>query len=144
VLNGMAIVSLLELLAAPIADYRSGLEPDPSHPLLVRNSGATGFAGCWSVRLHRGGYHVNHIHPQGWLSSAYYVHAPADVDDLEAQNGWIKFGEPYFPAQGAFPGRIIQPRSGRLVLFPSYMWHGTTPITTDEPRVTVAFDVIAN
>jgi hypothetical protein len=28
------------------------------------------------------------------------------------------------------------------VLFPSYMWHGTTPFTTDETRMTVAFDLV--
>jgi ectoine hydroxylase-related dioxygenase (phytanoyl-CoA dioxygenase family) len=70
------------------------------------------------------------------------VHTPADVADVEAKSGWIKFGEPRFPVPGALPERIIQPQPGRLVLFPSYMWHGTTPITTDEPRVTVAFDVV--
>jgi Flp pilus assembly protein TadD len=136
------IQGFLKALAAPIADYRAQVGHDPAHPLEARNAGEAGFAGCWSVRLRRGGFHVNHIHPQGWLSSAYYVHTPADVADTEAKSGWIKFGEPRFPVPGALPERIIQPRPGRLVLFPSYMWHGTTPITTDEPRVTVAFDVI--
>jgi hypothetical protein len=28
-----------------------------------------------------------------------------------------------------------------LVLFPSYMWHGTTAIQGDDPRLTIAFDV---
>ena len=32
--------------------------------------------------------------------------------------------------------------AGRLVLFPSYMWHGTTPITGDAPRLTIAFDAV--
>jgi hypothetical protein len=27
-------------------------------------------------------------------------------------------------------------------LFPSYMWHGTIPFRSDEPRMTVAFDVV--
>lgn len=136
------IQAFLRALAAPIADYRAQVGRDPGHPLGARNAGDARFAGCWSVRLRRGGFHVNHIHPVGWLSSAYYVHTPADVADVEAQSGWIKFGEPRFPVPGALPERIIQPRPGRLVLFPSYMWHGTTPITTDEPRVTVAFDVV--
>ena len=42
--------------------------------------------------------------------------------------------------QGAVPEHFIQPRAGRLVLFPSYLWHGTTPIHGSEPRMTVAFD----
>ena len=36
----------------------------------------------------------------------------------------------------------IQVRVGRLVLFPSYMWHGTVPFEADQPRMTVAFDVV--
>ncbi|HYD23379.1 MAG TPA: putative 2OG-Fe(II) oxygenase [Croceibacterium sp.] len=36
--------------------------------------------------------------------------------------------------------RTIEPRPGRLVLFPSAMWHGTRPFPAGE-RLTVAFDV---
>jgi tetratricopeptide (TPR) repeat protein len=136
------IRAFLELLREPIADMRGRLDPVPDHPLLGRNQGESVLVGCWSVRLRRGGYHVNHVHPEGWLSSAYYVYTPADVTDRDAQSGWLKFGEPRFPVPGAPPARMIQPEAGKLVLFPSYMWHGTTPITTDEPRVTIAFDVI--
>lgn len=137
-----AIRAFLEALADPIADYRSRIGQDPSHPLEARNVGKTEFAGCWSVRLRRGGFHVNHIHPQGWLSSAYYVYTPADAAAADQKCGWIKFGEPRFPVPGVLPERILRPHPGRLVLFPSYLWHGTTPITTDEPRVTIAFDVV--
>ena len=27
-------------------------------------------AGIWSVRLRPGGFHIDHVHPEGWLSSA--------------------------------------------------------------------------
>lgn len=30
-----------------------------------RNRGEVRLVGCWSVRLRRGGYHVNQIHPEG-------------------------------------------------------------------------------
>ena len=36
--------------------------------------------------------------------------------------------------------RYVEPRPGRLVLFPSWMWHGTVPFGAGE-RLTVAFDV---
>ena len=29
-----------------------------------------------------------------------------------------------------------------LVLFPSYMWHGTIPFSGDQPRLTVALDIV--
>ena len=136
------IRAFLQALAAPIAAYRESIGRDAAHPLLSRNAGDPRFVGCWSVRLRRGGYHVNHTHPAGWISSAYYVEVPPEVADEEARSGWIKFGEPGLPVAGALPERFVQPRPGRLVMFPSYMWHGTTPITGDDPRMTIAFDVV--
>ena len=38
------------------------------------------------------------------------------------------------------PFRTIEPKPGRLALFPSTMWHGTYPFDAGE-RLTVAFDV---
>jgi uncharacterized protein (TIGR02466 family) len=94
------------------------------------------------VELRRDGFHVNHIHPAGWLSSAYYVAVPQEIDDPKVKSGWIKFGEPRSPVPGVQAEHFVQPRAGRLVLFPSYMWHGTNAIRGDEPRVTVAFDAV--
>jgi tetratricopeptide (TPR) repeat protein len=136
------IREFLGLLSAPIAEYRSRLPQSGQHPLLSRNQGEARLSGCWSIRLHRGGYHLNHVHPSGWLSSACYVHAPADTQDTVARSGWIKFGEPRYPTPGVQAERMFQPRAGMLILFPSYMWHGTMPITTDEPRVTIGADVL--
>jgi uncharacterized protein (TIGR02466 family) len=99
------------------------------------------FTGAWSVRLRRGGFHVNHYHPQGMLSSAYYVEVPEETDDQSLKSGWLKFGEPRHPGPGLTPEHFVQPRPGRLVLFPSYLWHGTNPIQGDQPRVCIAFDM---
>ena len=66
----------------------------------------------------------------------------ADVYSDE-NGGGLKFGEPDIDlgADGE-ARRKIQPSTGRLVLFPSYMWHGTVPFESDEPRMTVSFDVV--
>ena len=29
-----------------------------------------------------------------------------------------------------------------MVLFPSYLWHGTTPVRSDGRRLTIAFDAV--
>lgn len=136
------IRSFLRAIREPLAEYRKDIGFDPDHPLRSRNNGDSELTGCWSVRLRRGGYHVNHVHSEGWISSAYYVELPPEVSDEAVKSGWIKFGEPRFEVPGAEPEKLVQPSIGRLVLFPSYMWHGTTPITGDDPRMTIAFDVI--
>lgn len=138
------IQAFIGTLDAPISEYRALIGFDPDHPYLKRNRGQTELVGCWSVRLKRGGYHVNHIHPEGWISSAYYVQVPAEVEDTELKSGWIKFGEPRMPTPGTPYAHIVQPRAGRLVLFPSYMWHGTNPIHGKEPRMTIAFDAVTS
>jgi hypothetical protein len=83
------------------------------------------------------------VHPKGWISSAYYVALPEAVADKNGQQGWIKFGEPSFDAHLNDPiRRVVQPRTGALVLFPSYMWHGTVPFRSEKARTTIAFDVV--
>ncbi len=137
-----AIRGALAAFLEPIADYRAKLGRADDHPLSVRNRGEAHFTGCWSVRLKAQGFHVNHLHPEGWLSSAYYVSVPDETADTAKQSGWLKFGEPAQPVPGAGPARTIRPKPGRLVLFPSYLWHGTRAIHGDEPRLTMAFDVV--
>ena len=137
-----AIKALLTAFQDPIEEYRAALGTATDHPLSARNRGAVSLHGCWSVELRRDGFHVNHIHPEGWLSSAYYVSVPAEADDIHARSGWIKFGEPRMPVPGIEAEHFVQPRAGRLVLFPSYMWHGTNTIRGDEPRLSVAFDAV--
>jgi len=126
-----------------VGRYIAGLTPDQKHPFLSRKSLDFGYAGSWSSRLRDCGFHVNHIHPAGWISSCYYVAVPKAVEDEQARQGWIKFGEPIFDvALKNAVRRAIQPRAGRLVLFPSYMWHGTVPFHDAQSRTTIAFDVV--
>jgi hypothetical protein len=37
---------------------------------------------------------------------------------------------------------LIRPEEGLMVLFPSYFYHGTVPLESDEVRISIAFDVI--
>jgi uncharacterized protein (TIGR02466 family) len=136
------IRAIIEAFAAPIADYQNLIGHDMGHPFLARNRAAATLSGCWSVELRRGGFHCNHIHPQGWISSAYYVSVPEESGDTELKRGWLKFGETRLGIPGDAPEHYVQPRVGRLVLFPSYMWHGTVPIQCQSPRMTIAFDAV--
>jgi uncharacterized protein (TIGR02466 family) len=140
--NDPLIRAFLAALDQPIRAHMQRIGSEKGHPLTARNTGAYKFRGCWSVRLTQGGSHVNHVHPEGWLSSAYYVTTPPDVNNAEAKTGWLSFGEPRFSAPGLAPEYYVQPKVGRLALFPSYMWHGVRPFTAGAERMTIAFDVV--
>jgi Flp pilus assembly protein TadD len=124
-----AIRALFAALDAPVRAHIAAI--GEAHPYKI--------ASAWSVRLKDGGFHINHVHPEGWLSSAFYVRVPP----LAGQQGWLKFGEPGPPtAPPLGPEHFVRPEPGLLVLFPSYMWHGTVPFLSEQTRLTCAFDIV--
>lgn len=141
--NDPIIQAYFEALDGPIRDYMGIIGDNPNHILSRRNSGHYRLSGAWSVKLKKDGFHVNHVHPQGWISSAYYVDVPDEIETGKDKAGWIGFGQP--PADIAdieAPEHFVKPEAGKLVLFPSYMWHGTVPIKGDATRLTLPFDVV--
>lgn len=131
---------VFKALEAAIIAYQQHLPlADPTHPLLRHRDAKLRLAGSWSVRLTGGGdHHTAHIHPQGTLSSALYLVVP----DRSQREGVLELGRP--PADLRLdlpPERIIEPETGYLALFPSTLYHGTTPFSAAE-RITVAFDVV--
>ena len=136
------VVELGAAVMAAAERFIAGLPDMPGHPFVGRKGSKMEWSGSWSVRLRGGGFHTDHIHPKGWISGVYYVDMPDCLIDEEAKPGWIKFGEYSRPIGPSLPWeKAVRPRPGLLVLFPSYMWHGTLPTTGDQQRLTVAFDI---
>ena len=135
------LTALRQRIEEAVGTYIGRMPAQEGHPLTSRRGAGFAFAGSWSSRLRTQGFHANHVHPQGWISSCYYVAVPDAVLDRTAQQGWIKFGEPSFKLRDTVR-RTVQPVPGRLVLFPSYMWHGTIAFHAATARTTIAFDVV--
>ena len=116
----------------------------------------TAFAqlGLWKVRLTggdsgAGDYHTAHIHPQGIVSSALYLVVPEEAADAGQKLGWLEVGRPPPDLRlDLEPLRVICPQEAHLALFPSTLYHGTTPFgasrRADAERMTVAFDVVTS
>ena len=137
------IIDALKIaLKTAIQSFTQGLPPGAGHPLVRRNTGRIAFSDSWSVLLRKKGFHKNHFHSHGWLSSAFYLTVPGVVS-AGGKEGWIKFGEPGFLAREPLgPEHWLQPEEGALAVFPSYLWHGTEPLQSDVERMTVGFDVL--
>ncbi len=100
----------------------------------------------WAIAVWSDGHETWHIHPSGWLSGVYYAAVP-DVG-LAADNhrGAIEFGPFPFGEDRDVPSWRrwrVAPRPELLLLFPSWYAHRTWPTGLREPRICVAFDVIA-
>lgn len=137
-----ALRAFAQAIAGPIDRYLRMLGPGEDC-LRRRNQGRWRCNGMWSVLLRANGFHFNHFHGQGWISSACYVDLPESIGTGNGA-GWIKFGEPVLPATTLGAEYFVKPEPGLLVLFPSWMWHGTVPFTgaAQATRLTIAFDIV--
>ncbi len=134
------IVHIKNLISDAVNEYIAALPAyDEKHPLLGCPRQHWLFEGAWSVRLQAQGFHVVHTHSHGWISSAFYVALPENMGAERA--GWLQLGAPPPDLNIDLPAyAMIEPKPGRLALFPSTMWHGTIPFDDGE-RLTIAFDV---
>ncbi|KWV90364.1 putative 2OG-Fe(II) oxygenase [Erythrobacter sp. YT30] len=146
---------LQEAIRTTLEEYRRELPlADGAHPLLRHRDSRWTLAGSWSVRLAggssrasaKGDHHASHIHPSGIISSALYCAVPEAIEDDRAKQGWLELGRP--PADLGLdlkPVRTLKPVEGHLALFPSTLYHGTTPFTAEnsQGRITTAFDVVS-
>ncbi len=140
--NDPMIQNVRSKIREKISDYIGALPaPDISHPLLSPMREVIRFEGSWSVLLRAKGFHSCHTHPNGWISSAFYVALPPPTALSPDKAGWLSFGTPP-PELGLKLAAYasIEPKPGRLVLFPSTMWHATVPFDQGE-RLSIAFDV---
>lgn len=137
-----AIKAFFKAIDAPIRAYIAGLgEGDDAMRGRPHGEGYK-ISGSWSVRLTPGGHHVDHLHHSGWISSAFYVDLPPSVR-AEGDEGSLRFGHPGTDTKPTVDAEFrVKPQPGLLVLFPSYMWHGTERFSGDQPRLTIAFDVV--
>lgn len=136
-----AIRAFFAFAEKKMKSYMDGLSLG-SDNFTKRNTGQVKVIDAWSVKQLKGGSHQNHVHQNGWLSTVFYADLPSDIDD-KRKSGWLKFGEPGIQTDPLLqPDHYISPKLGRLVIFPSYAWHGTLPFSGTGERLTIAFDVV--
>ena len=96
-----------------------------------------------------GGYNRPHIHPNSHFSGVYYIKAPQN-------SGEIVFNDPRSGAHMIMPERVkdikppshlwrevrVIPLEGRMLMFPSWLWHCVEPNESNDIRISVSFNFI--
>lgn len=124
--------------------YRRQFVGEVAHPFLDQCP-ETFEVSVWGVVMHESGHQVSHIHPSAWLSGVYYVEVPLTIKDTALEHaGWIEFGQPPddIHAQHTPVTKLFQPEEGKMLLFPSHFYHRTLPLSGDQRRISVAFDIM--
>jgi uncharacterized protein (TIGR02466 family) len=102
----------------------------------------------WVVIMEGTGHQIPHVHRDAWLSGVYYVDLPADIGaEEEDHQGWLRFGpskECWHTGHSAPAAKLICPKAGMVVTFPSFFWHETVPLRADTKgrRISYAFDIL--
>ncbi len=130
-------------IAQAVREYLGGLPGDAEHPV-VRWAPQRWKLTSWGVVMSDGGHERAHIHPNGWISGVFYLQIPHLVRaPARGHQGWLRFGQATPELHVRSRPRLVdyQPDFGRIILFPSYFYHGTVPFRSRQRRICVSFDV---
>jgi uncharacterized protein (TIGR02466 family) len=97
----------------------------------------------WANVLGSGGWNAPHHHfPQHW-SGVFYVSVGSVGATPEDMGGLIEFlnPTPWQSAIGRGGNFFYAPKNGLVLLFPASLLHFVHPHASDEPRVSVAFNM---
>ena len=101
-----------------------------------------------------GDYHDPHNHPYAYLSGTYYVRVPesraTNQNRSDVRPGCITFYDP----RGAVnmtaikgdpqvePEFTVSPKPGMILLWPSFLMHYVHPNLSDDPRISISFNLM--
>lgn len=139
------VIDLQNMIGEALDEYLEVVRRDSQHPYppLIPNLTRIDI---WGTVLGAQGHQTSHMHRAAWISGVYYAKLP-DVmhSDDNGNSGWIEFGRPpdEFNCKLEHDVRLIEPREGLMVLFPSFLYHRTIPFESDDLRISIAFDLLA-
>lgn len=97
----------------------------------------------WINRFDQGDFMYDHTHPDSLISGSYYHRCTPDQGQLRFRDPNPLMQHRQFPAdqQPFRQGWRVEPRHGRLIMFPSWLSHRVEPNTTDRARTSIPFNI---
>ncbi|MEQ8508520.1 MAG: 2OG-Fe(II) oxygenase family protein [Rhodospirillaceae bacterium] len=103
---------------------------------------------AWANLNRAGNYNNIHTHPACVWSGVYYVEVGDPPTERHPKSGAIEFFDPRAGAEMvALPGlpfsqqKLINPSSGQIIMFPSWLKHLVHPYWGEQERISIAFNI---
>tara|TARA_R110002012_G_scaffold286876_1_gene478775 strand:+ start:5715 stop:6299 length:585 start_codon:yes stop_codon:yes gene_type:complete len=102
----------------------------------------------WANLNPPGGYNRPHIHANSLWSGVYYVKATENSGKLVCSDPrpGIQMNMPVrksgTPPQHLWRECHLAPISGRIIMFPAWLWHCVEPNNSDDIRISVSFNFV--
>ncbi len=125
-------VRLIEVASRGVARF---LQVD-QYPMVI--------TGCWANVNPPGAYHPTHNHPNNFLSGVYYVDVPSAGSCLALQDPrpTMIMPRPKEYSRLTANAADVASKSGRLVLFPSWLRHNVPANNGDTDRISIAVNLM--
>ncbi|MDX2346381.1 MAG: putative 2OG-Fe(II) oxygenase [Legionella sp.] len=131
-------IELTQMISKAIDDL-----PNQPHPWLT-NSPSNAKLTPWCLFTENDEEASWHVHPRGWMSGVFYILVPDVTKCSYDKKGCIEFGPPTLShIQRKIPGehKIVKPKPGQLLLFPSHLYHRTYATQNGHKRLVIPFDI---
>jgi uncharacterized protein (TIGR02466 family) len=102
----------------------------------------------WANINYQGGYNKPHIHPNSLFSGVYYVHAQPNSGKLICNDPRpgiqtvMPVRKPGQPPKHLWRETHLEPKPGRIIMFPAWLWHSVEPNQSNDIRISVSFNFI--
>jgi uncharacterized protein (TIGR02466 family) len=102
----------------------------------------------WANINYQGGYNKAHIHPNATYSGVYYVKSLPNSGNLVCNDPRPGI-QTHMPVRvkGTPPKHLwrevhLEPKEGRIIMFPAWLWHCVEPNQSNDIRISVSFNFI--
>ena len=97
----------------------------------------------------KGDYNKSHIHPDSHLSGVFWIKCPPDSGHLTFQsphyfsqyNEVTSYTKEFRDETISHPTYNVFSEEGRMIIFPSSLYHHVEPNKSDEDRISVSFNI---
>ena len=99
----------------------------------------------WAIINRKNNFNIPHIHPNCFLSAAYYVKTQYGCGNIKFTNANLAARQrsPSLEKKTEFNqnGIEIDPKEGDLLFFPAYLTHEVLKNNSDEERIVISFNI---
>ena len=107
------------------------------------------YNGLWMNINRKGDYNKSHIHPDSHLSGVFWIKCPPDSGHLTFQsphyfsqyNEVTSYTKEFRDETISHPTYNVFSEEGRMIIFPSSLYHHVEPNKSDEDRISVSFNI---
>jgi len=99
----------------------------------------------WANKSHKRNWHHGHIHPNSWASGIFYLTPSGSTTWMSRDHFWKTDSSTgsvldILMKKGANQIYRCKSEPGKLVIFPSHLWHSVNEHDTNNPRYTISFN----